>query len=311
MTRYIFILLISISALYAKESVPTLRSADGKKTIQATPIGVEGKKVIFRKKDGSTFGSSIQNFSPQDQEKLKTWMNALQTDPHYKLIDRVQKSKHLRVLFIGNSYSFHVPKAFEKIAEKRKKKITVEQVTSGGCTLARHAKSEKLLEKIQNGKYDVVVLQEQSMRPSFPEAQRSKEMDAAANTLVTSIKKSGAIPVFFQTWGRKNGDQQNKAVFPDDTFDKMQARLVTGYENVAKACGGDIHIVPVGMLWKKGIDQDQNLADKLFSPDGSHPAKEGVRFTAAAFFSALYDEPLDDKVQNHTDDAQLLPIPFQ
>jgi hypothetical protein len=209
------------------------------------------------------------------------------SNSHRNLVERVKSAQPLRVLFVGNSYSFKIPKAFEKLATGEGKKIEVEQVTKGGWTLAKHAKAEATLEKIAKGKWDIVVLQEQSQTPAIPEAQRCQAMDPAAKSLATAIRKAGAIPIIFQTWGRRDGDQQNAKTYPNDTFESMQKRLTDGYRKAAEAAG-NAHIVPVGEVWAKvhaaGGDH------KLFAKDGSHPAAAGNQLGATVFYAAFFDE---------------------
>lgn len=203
-----------------------------------------------------------------------------------KLVARVAEAKPARILFVGNSYSFQVPKKFEEVATREGRKVLVEQVTKGGWTLAKHAASDKTLEMIRSGKWDVVVLQEQSQIPAFPKGQRDEVMLPAAKTLVEEVRKAGAIPVFFVTWGRRDGDRKNAEMFPDDTMEAMQKRLTTGYREAAEAAGG-VAMVPVGPTWVRAKAED--LADGLFSKDGSHPAADGVYLTACVFYATFYD----------------------
>lgn len=190
-----------------------------------------------------------------------------------------------RVLFVGNSYSFKTPRALAAIAGEKGREIVIDQVTKGGWTLAKHAASEATLQKIRDGGWDVVVLQEQSQRPSFPEAQRDAEMVPAAKALAGEIRTAGAIPVFFLTWGRRDGDRQNAATFPDDTFAKMQSRLEEGYRAAARAAG-DAPVVPVGTAWANEVEAGRG--DVLFAKDGSHPSAQGVRLTAQVFWDYLF-----------------------
>jgi hypothetical protein len=199
---------------------------------------------------------------------------------------RLQKAEPARVLFVGNSYSFQVPKVFASLAKSEGRKIVVEQVTKGGWTLARHAKTEATLARIRDGRWDVVVLQEQSQTPAFPKAQREQGMIPAARTLVAEIRKAGAIPAMFVTWGRRDGDQQNAKTFPDDTMEAMQARLDTGYREAADEAGGAV-LVPVGPAWLRAKKAGQ--MDGLFAKDGSHPTKDGVYLSACVFYVTFYD----------------------
>jgi len=212
-----------------------------------------------------------------------------QTAARQALVSRVKQAKTLRVLFIGNSYSFKVPKQFEAMALAEGKKLVVAQVTGGGWTLAKHAASQKTLDRITQdpgGRWDIVVLQEQSLTPAFPEAQRKRVMDPAAKSLATVIRKTGAIPVLFLTWGRKDGDKKNASVFPNDTYEAMQKRLIRGYQNASKAAGGAF-VVPVGEVWS--VVRKQSKEAQLYAKDGSHPAEAGNYLAACVFYSVFYD----------------------
>lgn len=183
----------------------------------------------------------------------------------------------LRVLFIGNSYSFQVPRVFGQLAESKGKKVLVEQVTRGGWTLKQHAAAEETRKKIAGAKWDYVVLQEQSQIPSFADAEN--RMGAAVEVLAGLAKEAGAELVFFETWGRRDGDTKNRK---GDTFAAMQQRLTKGYAAAAKAAGGKV--VPVGSIWAK-------LArDELWAKDGSHPSKTGTYLAACVFYSVLFHE---------------------
>ena len=203
-----------------------------------------------------------------------------------QLVARVRGAKPARILFLGNSYSFKIPKAFAELAKREGRKVVVAQETKGGWTLAKHAKAETTMAKIRSGKWDVVVLQEQSQMPAFGKGQREEEMIPAAKTLVAEIRKAGAIPVFFLTWGRRDGDKQNGKAFPDDTMETMQGRLLTGYREAADAAGGAV-LVPVGPAWQRAGKAGH--LDRLFAKDGSHPAADGVYLGACVFYTTFYD----------------------
>ena len=206
-----------------------------------------------------------------------------------QLVTRMTEANPARVLFVGNSYSFQIPRKFAEVATGEGRKVVVEQVTKGGWTLARHSKAEATLRKIREGNWDVVVFQEQSQTPAIGRSQRERGMIPAAKVLAGEVRKAGAIPVFFVTWGRRDGDKQNAAVFPDDTMKAMQERLLTGYREAAKAAGG-VAMVPVGPAWQRA--KKDGLLDGLFSKDGSHPAPGGVYLGACVFYTTLYNTPV-------------------
>ena len=145
--------------------------------------------------------------------------------------------------------------------------------------MKKHAEAEATRGKIAGAKWDFVVLQEQSQIPSFPKEQARKLMKVHAKSLADLAKKSGAKVVFFETWGRRDGDVKNRS---DDTFEKMQKRLTEGYAAVAKSSGGKV--VPVGQVWAK------LKRDELWSKDGSHPSKVGNYLAACVFYAKLFGE---------------------
>ena len=227
---------------------------------------------------------------------------AMGNTAHATLADRVKKAKTLRVLFVGNSYSFKIPKVFESIAKAEGKSITVEQVTKGGWTLKKHANAKETLDKIAQGKWDVVVLQEQSQLPALPEPQRSKMMYPAAKKLADAIRSADAVPVFFLTWGRKDGDKKNAVAFPNDSYAAMQKRLIAGYKNAATHAGG-AHIIPVGEVWS--VLRQMKKDEGLYSGDGSHPAKRGNYLGACVFYNALYNERVKKKAAHIADSDKI------
>ena len=205
---------------------------------------------------------------------------AFSKDEKAELRDRLDKSDEPRILFVGNSYSFKVPKVLARMTQAEGRPVVVEGITRGGWTLEKHARSKDTLSRIRDGKWDVVVLQEQSQRPSFSRAQRTREMNPHVRILVTEIRNAGALPVFFQTWGRRDGDRGNKKSYPDDTFEKMQKRLITGYQEAAVVAGHAL-IVPVGEAW--AVEVNKGRGKRLFAKDGSHPSAVGVELSARVF----------------------------
>jgi len=200
---------------------------------------------------------------------------------------RLRNVEEPRILFVGNSYSFKLPGALARVVREVKRKVIVEGVTKGGWTLQKHAASKETLARIRGGEWDVVVLQEQSQLPAFNKEQRNRKMIPPAQALVAEIRKMGAVPVFFQTWGRRDGDHKNAEAFPKDTFEKMQHRLVIGYREVAAAAEGAL-VVPVGEAWAR--EMKEGTGKRLFGKDGSHPSADGVNFSAEVFKNFFFGE---------------------
>ena len=202
-------------------------------------------------------------------------------DARGELVDRVQASPELAVLFTGNSYSFGVPRAFSKLAAARGKPVRVGHAVTSGWTLARHAASEATLRKIRTGGWDIVVLQEHSEIPAMPARKRATAMDPALRQLVRKIRGAGAIPVLYQTWGRRDGDRHVRG----DDFHAMSARLRVGYQAASRHAGG-LLVIPVGDAWEREITAGRG--GELYLEDGSHPSEVGNRVTAGEFYKAFF-----------------------
>jgi hypothetical protein len=194
-------------------------------------------------------------------------------DPRADLARRVAGKPELAVLFVGNSYSFGVPKAFAKVAAEHGKVVRVGHSTYGRWTLRRHSTHEPTLRKIRAGNWDVVVLQEQSEIPAKIPIGRNFAMFPPLRVLVTEVREAGALPVLYQTWGRR------------DRFMGMNARLRAGYRAAAENAGG-LLVVPVGDAWEAEVVAGRGA--KLFMEDGSHPTAVGNALSARVFYETLF-----------------------
>ena len=202
-------------------------------------------------------------------------------DPRGELAERVRATPELAVLFVGNSYSFGVPRAFSQLAAACGKKVRVGHWTYSGWSLAVHAENTGTLRKIREGKWDIVVLQEHSEIPALPARMRATAMFPPLRLLVTEVRQHGAIPLLYQTWGRRDGE---KGIWRDD-FHAMNSRLRDGYQAAARNAGGVV-VVPVGDAWEREISAGRG--GELFMEDGSHPTQQGNELTAAAFYEAFF-----------------------
>ncbi len=198
------------------------------------------------------------------------------------------------VLFVGNSYSFDVPKELRRVAARDGRKLRVGQITIGGWTLAQHVKSGETSREIREGKWDIVVIQEQSRIPAL-RSRRSREMFPNVRKLADEARAAGAVPVLYQTWGRRDGDSY---LVSRDDFHSMNKRLREGYQQAARVAGG-LTVVPVGDAWEREVDAGRG--DSLFMPDGSHPTSRAEALTAEVFYKTLF---LTEKTQQALQGAQ-------
>jgi hypothetical protein len=178
----------------------------------------------------------------------------------------------LRIFFVGNSYTFvnDLPGVLTGLAEaSRGRRIVTGQHTPGGYTLEQHVKDGKAADDIRKQKWDVVVLQEQSVLPIVQPA----SMYAGAWKLHETIKSQEARTVFYLTWARKGQPQ-------------MQERLNHAYVSIAKALEADV--APVGTAWQRALREDPAL--ELYMRDGSHPSPDGTYLAACVFYATLLDK---------------------
>ena len=197
-----------------------------------------------------------------------------------------QQSKH--VLFIGNSYTEvnNLPQMVADVASSMGDTLTYEANTPGGCTFGQHCTNQSMA-LIRQGGWDAVVLQEQSQYPSFPQSQVENEVFPYARRLVDSVYAHGwcTEPMFYMTWGRKNGDQQNAQVFPVlGTYEGMDSMLCLRYRQMAS--DNDASVCPVGRVWRYLRENHGEI--ELYQSDGSHPSVAGTYAAACAFYTMLF-----------------------
>lgn len=204
----------------------------------------------------------------------------------------------LKFLFIGNSYTYmnDMPSMFEKIAKKSGKNVLVEKNTQGGASFRIHTGREDMFQAIRKRQWDYVILQgfsrEMSFRPDYIDTASvpfiQQILDSIyANNACTSVR-------FYMTWGYDEGFKEREEV---DTYDKMADSIRKGY--IYAGDKFNLPVVPVGMVWKqarnkKGID--------LYYKDRAHPSETGSYLIASTFFSAFFDQPIEENYFSKVDD---------
>lgn len=267
------------------------RSAVGAGWLVGRPVEVvslAGEGVVrIETGKGGTVDVPLGRIAEAERSQLRRWMEEVVKDPRFALSRRLRMAGKPAVLFVGNSYSFQVPEVFGQLAREEGRSVVVEQVTKGGWTLAQHAADPATLARIRSRQWDVVVIQEQSLVPAFPAAQRDAQMLPALKQLVGEIEKAGALAAIYQTWGRRDGDHENAAVFPGDSFAAMTIRLSEGFAK-ARAEVPSLSAVPVGDAWAARMKGEKG-ADLYNLKDGSHPSAQGNYLAAAVFYSTFFN----------------------
>jgi hypothetical protein len=180
--------------------------------------------------------------------------------------------KPLRVLFIGNSYTYFnggMGTLVQSLAAAVKggRPLEYVEVTKGGQTLEGHWNDGKALAQIRKGGWDFVVLQEHSLRPLLDR----EKMYTYAKKFDAEIRKVGAKTVFFETWARKNRPE-------------MQSGLDLAYTGIAHEVTA--LVAPAGLAWQTAFKEKPNLS--LHIGDFSHPNPAGSYLNACVFYETLF-----------------------
>ena len=195
-------------------------------------------------------------------------------------------SQSSRVLFLGNSYTYvnNLPQLVQQCFQSVGDDVIVNMSTSGGLTFQQHCTFS--LGFIMSGDYDIVVLQEQSQLPSFPESQFMQDSYPYAQQLCDLIHQYNpdAKIYFYMTWGRKNGDAQNCQNFPPlCTYEGMDSLLYDRY--MVMAADNQACVSPVGAVWHYIRDNYPDM--ELYQSDESHPSYFGSYVAACCFYTSL------------------------
>ncbi len=195
----------------------------------------------------------------------------------------------VRVLFIGNSYTstHNIPKIFSDLAKANNINIEVESLVYGGAKFQDHLLNQSTSTKLSEKNWNYVILQEQSQMMAFGDSQVRQDSIEPAKKLVHLIHNNAknAKIIFYNTWGRKNGDQANCKNLPElCTYDGMQQRIDKNY--IALATETNSMLAPIGKAWKQFGQKYPNL--ELYQPDGSHPSEIGAYLAAYSFYRGIF-----------------------
>lgn len=176
------------------------------------------------------------------------------------------KTPPLRILFIGNSFtSFNggIGKQLEGLAPS----IDTQMITPGGFNLHNHWNGEAR-NKIQEGKWDYVILQEQSQLPVI-----NPEMFFQYGTLLNQeTRKAEAKTVFIMTWER-----------PDSlSFSVTTENLSMAYQEIGRQTGA--LVAPVGTAFRQSLRTRPDIP--LYGNDG-HPTVQGTFLAACVLYATI------------------------
>ncbi len=190
----------------------------------------------------------------------------------------------MKVLFLGNSYTYYndMPKIFAEICREHGHDVTADSVTHGGYSFEDYLTpgdidGELFLKKLRENRYDIVVLQEQSVRPAL----NPDKFLSSLRVLVPMIREADAEPVLYETWGRRDGHETLEK--HSWTHEQMQEKLKDSYTAAGEEFG--IRVVYAGERFHRAYRSE--TGDKVFFEDGTHPSPLGSAIVALEFYREL------------------------
>jgi hypothetical protein len=194
----------------------------------------------------------------------------------------------LRVLFIGNSYTYvnDLPGMLTSIAASAGTSPTIatDEVVQGGATLSDHWDAGAAQARINERTWSHVVLQGQSLEPTYP-GTGFAEPAVAFGQLAAD---AGARPTLFVTWARAPNDPSYNS-YDMLNADEMQDVLTGAYAGVAKQLPGSI-LSCVGEAFRTSLHDHPDIV--LHQTDFSHPTVAGTYLAACTFYVALTGVPV-------------------
>jgi hypothetical protein len=184
---------------------------------------------------------------------------------------RSSGSVPLKVLFIGNSFTARndLPGLVARLAAARGKGLQHRLISAGGASLRTHWNAGRARQAIQDGRYDRVVLQEQSTLP----VKNANRMHENVRLFDEAIKAAGAQTTLYMTWARQHAPESQQAI-------------ADAYVGIGRELGATV--VPVGLAWQRFLAKhDQPV---LHDRDQSHPSLAGSYLAACVFLAVLFEE---------------------
>jgi hypothetical protein len=183
----------------------------------------------------------------------------------------LRSGRPLDVLFVGNSFTARndLPGTIGRLAAARGKALRHRLISAGGASLRTHWNAGEAPGAIREGRYDRVVLQEQSTLP----VKNANRMHENVRLFDGVIRAAGAETVLYMTWARRGS--------PD-----AQPAITDAYTAIGRELGATV--VPVGTVWQRFLSRHDRPV--LHDRDQSHPSAAGSYLAACVFLAVLFEE---------------------
>ena len=204
----------------------------------------------------------------------------------------------LRILFVGNSFTFGgpVPTIVDILANDAGwPDPYVRYSAFGGESLQGHRGRPETLALVDEGAWDVVVLQEYSTRPTDGRGD-PEQFKEDATWFHDRIKASSpnARVILFETWAREADHSYYPGSY-DDPAD-MQAQLRLHYfdaaeswipEHAGEPVVPEVAVAPVGDVWEQHLQGGEPL--RLHYSDDWHAGTNGRYLNGLVIYATIYE----------------------
>ena len=201
------------------------------------------------------------------------------------------------ILFVGNSYTYKndLPQLIAQLADGDaglRAHLLIQSATRGGKTLQNLWDDDQVQRLFASHRWDVVVLQEQSLWAMTPAA-----TEATAKSFgiwASAVKKQGGKVVLYQTWAR----QPNSFWYTDRRYaglksaKDMQAKLNAASAGIVAQTGATL--APVGSAFGAALAVDSKYP--LYAEDSSHPSLAGSYLAALVLYKAVTGRALPQNI---------------
>jgi hypothetical protein len=193
------------------------------------------------------------------------------------------------ILFIGNSFTARndVPGMLAAMAAARGHRLTHKLLSIGGASLRTHYNKGDALRDIASGRYDTVVLQEQSTLP----VKNAARMHESIRDFAAPVREAGATMVLYLTWARRHSPHH-------------QQLITDAYTSIGRELNATV--IPAGLAWQRILSEHPEIT--LHDKDQSHPTLAGSYLAACTFFATLYDESPEGLPAPKSLESSLAPI---
>ncbi|OGU56996.1 MAG: hypothetical protein A2V66_05360 [Ignavibacteria bacterium RBG_13_36_8] len=194
-------------------------------------------------------------------------------------------SQTTKVLFIGSSLTgFNgQPVIFNELATAAGKEVLVVNGARAGHNLTDHLSVPETVEKINQEKWDYVVLENGDYGLMYEETRA--EVWTTIGTFINMIHANCSTTkiIIFMDWAMKYGVSHNGMYYSYEIFQQM---IYNATMDVAR--DKNLIVAPIGSAWRSIVNTFPGI--ELYAPDNGHPSLGGSYLGACVYYSVIFQE---------------------